>query len=43
MYRAGTYAMISVPTPGHCNDTVKPGTPPRDCAADYKNMLGNMR
>jgi hypothetical protein len=24
MYATGVYAMISVPTPGHCNETVKP-------------------
>ena len=42
MYAAGVYAMISVPTAGHCNETAKPGTPARNCSADYANMLGNM-
>jgi hypothetical protein len=41
-YAAGIYAMISVPTPGHCNETVKPGKPARNCTDDYENMLSNM-
>ena len=42
LYANGIYAMVSVPTPGHCNDTVKPGLPPRNCSLDYEHMLGNM-
>jgi hypothetical protein len=42
MYSAGVYAMISVPTPGHCNETAKPGKPARNCTADYEHMRGNM-
>eukprot|EP01052_Picozoa_sp_SAG31_P023228 SAG31_NODE_1902_length_6956_cov_5.312236_1_plen_483_part_00 len=42
MYANGVYAMIAVPTPGHCNETAKPGKPPRNCSADYENMVGNM-
>ena len=42
MHSAGVYAVISVPTPGHCNDTAPPGKPPRNCTADYVAMLGNM-
>ena len=42
MHATGVYAMISVPTPGHCNETAKPGKPARNCTADYEHMLGNM-
>ena len=42
MYAAGVYAMISIPTAGHCNQTAKPGKPVPNCTAEYENMLGNM-
>lgn len=42
MHATGIYAMISVPTPGHCNETAQPGKPARNCTADYEHMLGNM-
>eukprot|EP01048_Picozoa_sp_COSAG05_P008267 COSAG05_NODE_622_length_8291_cov_19.484985_5_plen_415_part_00 len=42
MHAAGLFAMISIPTPGHCNETAKPGKPARNCTADYEHMLGNM-
>ena len=42
MHASGIHAIVSVPTPGHCNDTAKAGEPPRNCTADYENMVSNM-
>ena len=36
------HAILSVPTPGHCNETAKPGQPARNCTQDYESMVSNI-
>ena len=41
-YASGVYVLLMAPTPGHCNDKVKPGKLARNCSADYEHMVSNM-